>query len=65
MVPPDKGINRQVTNIDITIIGAGGGVERMVLPKQQLFDFARLKIVTQTLHSTARYETLTAVLPCD
>lgn len=63
MVPPNEGINWQVANLDLTMMGAGAAVERTVLQWQQLFDSVGLKIAGRTTFSSALYETLTAVVP--
>ena len=53
MVPPNEGINAQVTNIDLTMMGAGAGVERTVLHWQQLFNSVGLKIAHRTVYNPA------------
>ena len=63
MVPPNKGVGWQVTNIDLTMMGAGGAVERTVAEWQHLFDSVRLKIASRTTFNPSLCETLTAVVP--
>jgi demethylsterigmatocystin 6-O-methyltransferase len=63
MVPPNEGVNWQVTDIDMAMMGAGAAVERTVLQWKQPFDSVGLKIASRTVFNPALNETLTAVVP--
>ena len=63
MVPPNKGVGWQVTNLDLTMLCAGAAVERTELQWQELFDSVGLKIAARTVFNAALNETITAVVP--
>jgi demethylsterigmatocystin 6-O-methyltransferase len=63
IVTPNKGVNWQVTQIDLTMMVACAAMERTESQWQKLFDSVELKVVKRFVYTPGMYETVTAVVP--
>ncbi|KAF2174812.1 S-adenosyl-L-methionine-dependent methyltransferase [Zopfia rhizophila CBS 207.26] len=63
IVTPNKGVNWQVTQIDLTMMVVCAAMERTETQWQNLFDSIGLKIVKRFVYTPSMYETVTAVVP--
>ena len=63
IVTPNKGVNWQVCQIDLTMMVAGASMERTDSQWQDLFDSVGLKIAKRVVYTPGMHETVTAVVP--
>ncbi|MCJ1332209.1 hypothetical protein MMC10_008901 [Thelotrema lepadinum] len=63
IVAPNKGVNWQVSQLDLTMMMASASRERTESQWQDLFDSAGLKVVKRVVYTPGVYETVTAVVP--
>lgn len=63
IVTPNKGVNWQVTQLDLTMMVICAAMERTESQWQNLFDSVGLKIVKRFVYTPSMYETVTAVVP--
>ena len=61
IVTPNKGVNWQVSQIDLTMMVAGASMERTEQQWQELYDSVGLKIVDRAVYTPGMYETVTAL----
>ena len=61
IVTPNKGINWQVSQIDLTMIVAGVSMECTEQQWQKLYNSVGLKIMDRAVYTPGMYETVTAL----